>query len=741
MQKLGFRLQLQKDSFINTKSRKSATRNTLSVVICITLAIIVALLIVFALGNDPLAIFKDLFTKGFIDYKTLIWNIAILGIGGLSFSFAFKAGVFNIGIPGQMMFSGLMVLIISKSINDTGVVLPTGLGPILMLIIAIAFGAIIATITSLLKVYLNVNDVVSAILLNWIILFSVRLIVYKFYNPDPNQVFSQSIDIPSQFQLVAPNIGGWLPTLIIFIVLILGIFAICKYTTYGHKVIAVGANSDASAFAGYNVRAIKISTMAISGGLAGVMAMVLYTAGQSPSIPLTFEYDALPTQGLNGIAIGLIAMNNPLAIAPVAFIMGLFTSSSVFLQISPAFSQLIMGLIILGAAMFVILINYHPWLWIKKVIYGSQVITQYKNYENEMEILISKYRLQLSEIKNQEEINNLYKQYLDDKQAIKTQYLKQIFVLKVTNTFNPSVEAKRTSDLKNNVLEQQFIRYENRINKKLQKIVNKKDHCFNKLITLHQSLVKEINHSYKLANLPTKLSLQELLIYFSKKANHINQFMSNTITQSIECNNDIPHLNEKLLEYKNLLNNQLTVDILHSSVDLLNKKIVKYREVLEIIRKYFFFLSIKEKLLLFIKWYKYIKCDSSNLNWSISAFKQLLKDESVISNQDHLQLQLQKFDNKCLKTVAQWNDWEQKIKLKITSNENKITKNKEQLENWKKSNEIKQNKYFSWRAKLFGSLDSKYEHYCKQLNNLDLNEKEKQEMQSWLSDLYRQGEN
>ena len=72
MQKLGFRLQLQKDSFINTKSRKSATRNTLSVVICITLAIIVALLIAFALGNDPLAIFKDLFTKGFIDYKTLI---------------------------------------------------------------------------------------------------------------------------------------------------------------------------------------------------------------------------------------------------------------------------------------------------------------------------------------------------------------------------------------------------------------------------------------------------------------------------------------------------------------------------------------------------------------------------------------------------------------------------------------------------------------------------------------------
>jgi len=218
-----------------------------------------------------------------------------------------------------------------------------------------------------------------------------------------------------------------------------------------------------------------------------------------------------------------------------------------------------------------------------------------------METLISKYRLQLSEIKNQEDINNLYKQYLDDKQAIKTQYLKQIFVLKATNTFSPSVEAKRASDLKNNALEQQFIRYENRINKKLQKIVNKKDHCFNKLITLHQSLVREINHSYKYANLPTKLSLQELLVYFSKKANQINQFMSNTITQSIECNNDIPHLNEKLLEYKNLLNNQLTVDILHSSVDLLNKKIAKYREVLEIIRKYFFFLSIKEKMLLFIE--------------------------------------------------------------------------------------------------------------------------------------------
>ena len=70
-----------------------------------------------------------------------------MGIGGLSFSFAYKAGVFNIGIPGQMMMSGLMVLIITTAINETGVSLPTGLGPVITIAVAMIFGAIVATIT------------------------------------------------------------------------------------------------------------------------------------------------------------------------------------------------------------------------------------------------------------------------------------------------------------------------------------------------------------------------------------------------------------------------------------------------------------------------------------------------------------------------------------------------------------------------------------------------------------------
>ena len=72
MQKLLFKLRLQSDSLINSRARKSVTRNILSIIVCITLAIVVALLVTLAIGYNPLTIFVNLFTKGFVDYKTLI---------------------------------------------------------------------------------------------------------------------------------------------------------------------------------------------------------------------------------------------------------------------------------------------------------------------------------------------------------------------------------------------------------------------------------------------------------------------------------------------------------------------------------------------------------------------------------------------------------------------------------------------------------------------------------------------
>ena len=742
MQGLGFKLQLQKDAFINTKSRKSTTRSILSVAVCIIAAIIISLLVVLIIGNNPWTVFVDLFTKGFVDYKTLILNIAILGIGGLSFSFAFKAGVFNIGIPGQMMFAGLMLLVISKAIDDTGVQLPVGFGPILSLIIAITFGAVIAIIISLLKTFLNVNDVVSSILLNWILLFTVRLIIYKYYNPDPNVVFSQSIDIPSQFQLVAPNIGGWLPTLIVFAILVVGIYVIFKYTTYGHKILSVGRNTNASAYAGYNVRAVQMSTMAISGGIAGIMAVVIYTAGNSPSIPLTFDYDALPTQGFNGIAIGLIALNNPLAIVPVAFIMGLFTSSSVFLQISLAFSQLIMGLIILGAAMFVVLLNYHPWLWIKKMIYGFQIVNEYRLYENNMETLISKYRLQLSELKDKEQIDKLHSQYQIDKQNIKNEYLKQVLTIQAKNAFDPLLEAKNSWSTKNHVLQQQFIRYENRQNKKLQKLQYKRTRQFNNLVSCHNKPLRKM-HGYLIDNASVKnQSLLDLLTRIYSQAQVSGKLLESLIQDSYNQAGKVASLQTKLTEYKKMISDQLEHGCAKACLDLLNKSICISDKVtlLDMIRKNFFFLSLMDKITLFFEYRKYYLDEKVPTNWDAAKCKQMLGnnvDKFVINDQKWSAYKT-KFNSDYLLQINQLTQTDELIVNKEKVINIAIERSQKQLQTWMKNNEDKATKYYTWRSQLFGSRQTKYKRLSDRISGSKLDDKQKQELKKLLDNAYYQ---
>ncbi|GAA5414860.1 ABC transporter permease [Ureaplasma ceti] len=477
---LKLRSKLAWDSFIYTKSRKSATKNIISVVIAITLSVLAALLIAIAVGYNPGTILQQLFTKGFIDWHKLIFNIVILGVGALAFSFAFRAGVFNIGIAGQMMTAGICILVISRALSK--VYFPYGSGQVFMTLIAVVIGAFVAGAVAALKVYLKVNEVISSILLNWIVFFAVRLIISKFYS-DPNQLLSQSYDIPEQFRLVAPGIGGWLPALILLLILAGGMFVIIKYTVFGHKVISVGSSLTASKYAGYNVNGINIATMAISGGIAGILGYILYTAGESPSIPISMSMNALPVAGMNGIAIGLIAMSNPIAILPVSFIIGLFQSSAPFLVTPPAFSSLILGFVILGAALFVILTRYKPWLWIKQKLYGFYAPKHYQSFENGMESLISKYKALISEktremrnnaklikqgnaevepINVSKEANDMFNSYMTDRVATVAQYKKHLLVTKATQIFFPEVEAQNVVNEKNHAYDVQFINFKSK---------------------------------------------------------------------------------------------------------------------------------------------------------------------------------------------------------------------------------------------------------------------------------------
>ena len=545
MNNLKLKSRLAIDSFLYSKQRKSASKNIICVVISITLAIILALIVATIIGYNPFTLVEQLFKNGFIDYQSLIVNIVVLGVGALAFSFAFKAGVFNLGMSGQMLGAGITILVISIALQDVN--FPNGTGQIFMLFIAIISGGFVACIIGLLKIYLNVNEVISAILINWIIFFSARLIIDNFYSAD-NTLLTQSYEIPEQFRFIAPGIGGWLPALIIFVVLVVGILIVTKFTVFGHKVQAVGFSKSASKYAGYNVNLIHILTITISGALAGIMGYILYSSGNTPSIPMSTSANILPEQGMNGIAIGLIAMNNPIAIVPVAFLMGLFTTSAPYLDTPVAFNNLIIGLVILASAMFVILLHYKPWIYIKKKMYGLYAENYYNSYENELETLISKYRFiankkinnyhisrllspgedqlfkkytniinnksstpeekqyakrmlnyLLSSIekdckKNLYKNKSLYELYTTEKAEYIGQYKKHILILKATQIFFPEVEAQNVINVKNHVCDIQYIKAKSKKQEKIA-ILETKINQNNKNVQKYSEKIQKLNIS------------------------------------------------------------------------------------------------------------------------------------------------------------------------------------------------------------------------------------------------------
>ena len=137
-----------------------------------------------------------------------------------------------------------------------------------------------------------------------------------------------------------------------------------KYTVFGHKLKTVGHSLSAAKNFGYNKNMLQLSSFLISGVLAGVLAVIVYTAQMSPK--LTFQSEggtalsSVPSQGFDGIAIGLIALNNPIGILLVSFVFTFPDAGSGPAGLATNTIQLIMGIIMYIVAIYTLLAYFKP---------------------------------------------------------------------------------------------------------------------------------------------------------------------------------------------------------------------------------------------------------------------------------------------------------------------------------------------------------------------------------------------
>ena len=243
--------------------------------------------------------------------RTEILQAAPLIMTGLSVAFAFKTGLFNIGAAGQYTVGAFFALY-------SAIVLKM---PWWACLIASALGgAIWGTIPGIFKAYLNVNEVITAIMFNWIGLYGVNTLIYQggtgaMYNTNTTktytikQVSPQSLLPTFNIPIGEKGYFGkmFLPTIGIFLAIAVAvlIWVVLNKTVFGYELKACGFNKNAAKYAGINDKKNIILSMTIAGALAGLGAGLFYLSGSKEWEPLVST--ALPATGFNGISVALLA--------------------------------------------------------------------------------------------------------------------------------------------------------------------------------------------------------------------------------------------------------------------------------------------------------------------------------------------------------------------------------------------------------------------------------------------------
>ena len=248
--------------------------------------------------------------------RSEIMQAAPLVMTGLSVAFAFKTGLFNIGAAGQYTVGAYMALYFAIILKMPWWV---------CLIAAAVGGAVWGAIPGIFKAFLNVNEVITSIMFNWIGLYGVNTLIYQggtgpMYNLKTTKTLtikqaSPDSLIPSfNLEVDGKDYFGKMfqPTIGIFIAIGIAvlIWFILNKTTFGYELKACGHNKHAAKYAGINDKKNIILSMAIAGALAGVGAGLFFLSGSKEWEPLVST--ALPAQGFNGISVALLASSNPI---------------------------------------------------------------------------------------------------------------------------------------------------------------------------------------------------------------------------------------------------------------------------------------------------------------------------------------------------------------------------------------------------------------------------------------------
>ena len=297
----------------------------LSPIILVVVALLIGGLLLALIGANPWRVYQRMATTAFgsaYGWSDTTIKATPLILAGLGVAFAFRMRLWNIGAEGQLLLGAFMA---------TGVALhwlpadtPTPLMLIAMAVAGFAGGAIWGLIPGLLKARLNVNEIITSLMLNYVAALWNN---YFIYGPWSERGFGLTPQFPrtawlprlTDFAETMPFLRGLTAHLGIFLAIFLALvlWFLWRYTKWGFALTVIGDNPQAARYAGIALTSNMVWVMLISGGLAGLAGM-----SEVSGVVHRLQENFSPGYGFTAIIIAWLAKLNPLAVILVAYLFG-----------------------------------------------------------------------------------------------------------------------------------------------------------------------------------------------------------------------------------------------------------------------------------------------------------------------------------------------------------------------------------------------------------------------------------
>ena len=335
--------------------KNNGVQSLLASLVCVILGLLIGYIVLLFINPDGAGEAITDVMKNFLTYSKPETQVKYLGntlvktapllMCSLSILFAYKVGLFNIGAAGQYCIGVALSLYAA---------LAWGWSWLPCMLLAMLGGALLGAISGLLKSYCNVNEVISGIMLNWIVLYLTNMLLtqvkedtspYTFVLSHKNaSAILPSLGLGSLFN-GNQYVGLALPLSIVIAILV---WVVLEKTRIGYELRATGNNKNAAKYCGMAEKRNIIMTLAISGMLAGLGAAMLYLTGYEQWQCST---SSVPGMGFNGIAAAFLGGLNPIGAILASFFIQHITAGGAYVdksmycaQISDLISSLIIYL-------------------------------------------------------------------------------------------------------------------------------------------------------------------------------------------------------------------------------------------------------------------------------------------------------------------------------------------------------------------------------------------------------------